>query len=170
MIIRSYSCLNRHCRHEFDSDGDFPPCPRCRGLRVQWVPRPVNINSERTRRIDATARQLAADHGLSNFNTPTAGQPAVGRNQAGRPAIQPTQNPASPPGPNIFEPQPGWRIAVPDAALQGKGAALCAPVGVTAKVKVDPNAGSLKENPGFGIDRMRAVTQIEGSHQARIPK
>lgn len=157
MIIRTYSCLNRRCRHEFDSDGDFPPCPRCRGLRVQWIPKPVNINSERTRRIDATGRQLATDFGLTNFRTPQAGQAAVAAPTAGK-------------EPNIFEPLPGWRIAVPDAALQGRGAALCAPTGVTSKVKVDPNAGGLKENPGFGIDRMRAVTQIEGTHTARIPK
>lgn len=156
MIIRTYACLNRRCQHQFDSEGDFPPCPRCRGLRVQWVPRPVNINSARTAAIDATARALAADHGLTNFNTP----------QAGRPAVQPTQNPA---GANIFEPQKGWRIAIPDAALQGAGAAVCAPTGVTAKVRVDPNAGGLKENPGYGIDRMRAVTQVEGTHRGRIP-
>lgn len=166
MIIRTYSCLNRRCRHEFDSDGDFPPCPRCRGLRVQWVPRPVNINSARTAGIDATARQLAADYGLTNFRSPQPGQPAI---PPARPA------PPQPPPPasgraNVFEPQQGWRITLPDDALQGAGHAVCAPTGVTAKVKVDPNAGSLKENPGYGLNRMREHTRIEGTHQARIPK
>jgi hypothetical protein len=157
MIRRTYSCLNRHCRHEFDSDGDFPPCPRCRGVRVQWVPKPVAINSSRTAAIDATARQLAADFGLTNFRSPQAGQAAVA--------------PAPPPATaNMFEPQKGWRIQMPDAALQGGGHAVCAPTGVSAKVKVDPNSGALKENPGYGLDRMRAATQIEGTHRGRIEK
>ena len=157
MIIRSYSCLNRHCRHEFDSDGDFPPCPRCRGLRVQWVPRPVAINSSRTAAIDATARQLAADFGMTNFRSPQAGQPA---------ALAPTPSGRD----NVFEPQKGWRIAMPDDALQGQGHAVCAPTGVTAKVKVDPNSGGLKENPGYGLDRMCANTRIEGTHQGKIQR
>jgi hypothetical protein len=157
MIIRSYSCLNRRCRAEFDSDGDFPPCPRCRGLRVQWVPRPVAINSARTAAIDATARGLAADFGMTNFRTPVAGQAAM-------------PPPAAPPDGNVFEPQKGWRIKLPDAALSGAGHAVCAPTGVIAKVKVDPNGGSLKENPGYGLDRMRSHTQIEGTHRGRIPR
>jgi len=155
MIIRTYSCLNRYCRHEFDAEGDFPPCPRCRGLRVQWVPKPVAIRSASMKRIDTTARELAADFGLSNFQSPRFGEPAV------KPAPQKT-------GENYFEPMKGWRINVPDAALAGQGHALCMPTGVTAKIKVDPNAGGLTENPNFGMGRMRAATQIEGTHRGRI--
>lgn len=166
MIIRTYSCLNRNCRNEFDSERDHPPCPRCRGLRVQWVPRPVAINSSRTAAIDKTARELAADFGLTNFRTPEYGRPAV---EHARPATaaQPAQNR----GPMTFEPMPGWRVTLPESALSGAGAAVCAPTGVTAKIKVDPNAGPLKENnPTTGMAAMRAHTKIEGRYNAKVPK
>lgn len=162
MVIRTYSCLNRRCRHEFDSAGDFPPCPRCRGLRVQWVPRPVNINSSRTAAIDQTARQLAADFGMTNFRSPVAGQAAM-------PPIAASGNR------NVFEPQQGWRIEVPDDALTGQGRAVCATTGVTAKVKVDPNAGALPPTtlgPAAirAPDALRAATRIEAAHKGTIPR
>jgi hypothetical protein len=41
---------------------------------------------------------------------------------------------------------------------------VCAPTGVTAKIKVDPNSGPLREtNPQMSMARMRAATRIEGS-------
>ena len=160
MIIRTYSCLNRNCRHEFDSDGDFPPCPHCRGLRVQWVPRPVAIRSSAMASIDATARQLAADYGLTNFHSPEFGQPAV------RKSVQPQLQKNIERGPNSYEPAPGWRIDLPASALTGKGHAVCAPTGVTAKVKVDPNVGALREvDANTGMAAMRANTRIEGTHR-----
>lgn len=166
MIIRSYACLNRRCRHEFDSDGDFPPCPRCRGLRVQWVPRPVNINTSRTAAIDKTARELAADFGLTNFRSPVAGQAAMPP-----PAIpHPAASAAPSNGETTFEPQRGWRINLPADALTGAGKAVCAPTGVTAKIKVDPNAGALAEDPRYSMQRIRANTRVEGQHAVRIPR
>lgn len=125
MPTRSYSCLNRRCQYEFNSEGNHPPCPRCRGLRVQWVPKSFGINTARTASIDKTARELAADFGLTNFRTPEAGRSAVSL--------------PTPTGGNAgtFEPMPGWKINMPAGALQGAGQAICAPTGVTAKVKVD---------------------------------
>lgn len=164
MIVRTYSCLNRRCRHEFDSDGDFPPCPRCRGLRVQWVPRPVNINSSRTASIDATARQLAADFGLTNFRTPEAGRAAMPAPATPSPAAPPTGRDGQ-----VFEPMKGWRIKLPDEALSGSGHSVCAPTGVTAKVKVDPNSGGLRP-ANWGPDLIRQNTRIEGTHRGRIPR
>jgi hypothetical protein len=164
MIIRSYACLNRRCRFEFDSEGDFPPCPRCRGIRVQWVPKPVAINSSRTAAIDKTARELAADFGLTDFRSPQPGRAAM--------PAPPISNPERPPAGrdgNMFEPARGWRIKLPDEALAGGGHAVCAPTGVTAKIKVDPNAGGLPAT-NWGPDRIRANTRIEGTHRARIPR
>lgn len=123
---------------------------------MQWVPKPVAIRSSLTSSIDKTARELAADFGLTNFRTPEAGKPAV--------------SPRAGNGNNVFEPMKGWRVQLPDDALTGQGRAVCAPTGVTAKIKVDPNAGGLKENPGFGLDRMRANTRVEGSTGGSIPK
>jgi hypothetical protein len=163
MIIRTYSCLNRHCRHEFDSDHDFPPCPRCRGLRVLWVPKPVAIRSSVTSAIDKTARELAADFGMSNFRSPVAGQAAM------------PPPPAATNKRNTFEPQKGWRIDLPDEALSGAGHAVCAPANVTAKIKVDPNAGALPPStlapPALrSPDALRQNTRIEGTHRGRIER
>ena len=52
---------------------------------------------------------------------------------------------------------PPWVVA-----LQGGGHAVCAPTGVTAKIRVDPNQGALKADPR--VD-MRSVTRIEASHR-----
>lgn len=159
MITRTYSCLNRRCQTEFDATADHPPCPRCRGLRVQWVPKPVAINSGATRQIDHTAARLAADFGMSNFRSPSRGKPA---SLAAAPAPVSAER-------NVFEPMPGWRINLPAAALSGAGAAVCAPTGVTAKVKVDPNAGPLKEtNPATGMAALRAATVIEARHAGKV--
>jgi hypothetical protein len=125
MVSRSYSCLNRRCQYEFTSDGNHPPCPRCRGLRVQWVPKSFGINTTRTASIDKTARELAADFGLTNFRSPEAGRSAV--------ALPATTGQTA----GTFEPQPGWKINMPASALSGQGRAVCEPTGVTAKVKVD---------------------------------
>ena len=160
MVIRSYSCLNRRCQTEFDSSGDFPPCPRCRGLRVQWVPRPVAIRSSATTAIDATARQIATDYGLTNFATPERGKPAI----RPAPGPQPTHSPHRG-EPNVFEPQPGWRVKLPDNVLAANQAA-CMPAGVTAKIKVDPNAGALNQT-NWGTDRIRNNTRIEGTHRPK---
>ena len=149
MIIRTYSCLNRRCQATWDSELDHPPCPHCRGLRVQWVPRGFGIKTDRTSQIDKTAASLASDYGMTNFHSPELGKAAVRR------AFPKTTN-------MTFEPSPGWRIDIPDSALQGSGHAVCAPTGVTAKIKVDPNSGPLKADPR--VD-MRSITRIEGSHR-----
>ena len=121
---------------------------------MQWVPRPVAIRSSSMAAIDATARQLADDYGLTNFHSPEFGQPAV-RKSAPAPAKNIER------GPNTYEPQPGWRINLPDHAV-------CAPTGVTAKVKVDPNAGALKEpDQKTGMNAMRANTRFEGTHRPK---
>jgi hypothetical protein len=128
MIIRTYGCLNRNCQHEFTSDGDFPPCPRCRGIRVKWVPGAFNVGGKgNAKDVDAIARGLADDYKLTNFRTPEVGRSAVALPQGnGKTA-------------GTFEPQQGWKIPMPESALTGQGHAVCAPTGVTAKVTVNQN-------------------------------
>jgi len=66
----------------------------------------------------------------------------------------------------VFEPMKGWRLNMPASALTGQGHAVCGPTGVTAKIKVDPNAGALKESdPRYGVAAMRRATRIEGTHR-----
>lgn len=154
MIVRTYSCLNRRCRHEFNSTGDHPPCPQCRGLRVQWVPRPFAIRSQQTNKADATAAALAADFGMSDIRTPM-------RDRAAKAAPAPAGKG------NVFEPQKGWRVNLPDAVLN-EGAAYCGTTGVTAKVKVDPQAAQRAGESNYGSSMMRNNTRIEGTHRGKI--
>jgi hypothetical protein len=127
------------------------------------VPKPVAIRSNLTTAIDKTARELAADFGLTNFRSP----------QVGQAAMPPPSAPSA--KRNTFEPQKGWRIDLPDEALSGAGHAVCAPANVTAKIKVDPNAGALPPS-SFGPadlrspDALRQNTRIEGSHRGRIER
>jgi hypothetical protein len=148
-MSRSFSCLNRRCRYEFTTDADHPPCPRCRGLRVQWVPKSFGINTARTASIDKTARDLASDFGLTNFRTPEAGRAAV--------ALPASTGQTA----GTFEPQPGWKINIPAAALTGHGSAVCMPTGVTAKVKVDFNQRAEASKT------LGAGSQIQGSYRPK---
>jgi len=151
MVIRSYTCLNRNCRNEFDSSEDHPPCPRCRGLRVQWLPRPVNINSRgRAAAIDKTVRELVEAHGMTDFRSPQRGESVMKR---------PTPPPSG--EAHAFEPQPGWRINMPDSAMQGRGHAVCATTGVTAKVAV-PFDRAVPASKTLG-----AASRIEGSYRPK---
>jgi len=127
MIIRSWACLNRHCLHQWDGDGDHPPCPRCRGIRVKWVPRPVAILSAKTKQVDATVAQLTATYGDKNYRSPVRHE-----------RVAPRVNPIATPGKTMrFEPKgmAGWAADLPlDAA--GNPAAICSPTGVTAKLPI----------------------------------
>lgn len=127
MIIRSWICLNKHCLHQWDGEGDHPPCPRCGGIRVQWVPRPVALRSDRTKEIDRTVSQLTAAYGDKNYRSPR-------RHESTAPKV----NPVVTPGKTMkFQPagMAGWSVDLPlDAA--GNPASICAPTGVTAKLPI----------------------------------
>lgn len=125
MIIRSWACLNRHCINQFDGEGEFPPCPKCGGMRVKWVPRPVAIRSAKTTQIDRTVAQLTATYGDKDYRSPRRHE-----------SVAPKINPATTPGKTRrFEPMTGWAVDLPlDAA--GNPASICAPTGVTAKLPI----------------------------------
>lgn len=76
MATRTFACLNRRCKNEFDSQRDHPPCPLCQGLKVKWVPKGFAIVSKSTG-YDATIKTLADRAGLTNVNDPRAGQRAA---------------------------------------------------------------------------------------------
>jgi hypothetical protein len=123
MVTRTWACLNRHCQSQFDHEADFPPCPRCGGIRVKWLPRPFGILSTGTRQADQTAKSLADDFQLTDFRSP-----ATGRNNSlphGAPAA--AQNAVSWAAPGMH----GWNLP---ADAQGRVLSACVPTGVTAKL------------------------------------
>lgn len=72
MISRDWRCLNDDCGHVFHSyEKANPPCPTCGCMRVDWVPAGGHILSGRTKRMDQSVRSIAAQHGMTNLNSPS---------------------------------------------------------------------------------------------------
>lgn len=129
MINRTWFCLNRHCKHEFTlADTDHPPCPRCGGIHVRWVPKPIAIRSAATTKADRTVTEMHAQLGDKNFNSPRMGE-----------RMAPKVNPTPVPGRTqkfapVGAPGAGWAVDMPlDQNGQMTGS-YCGPTGVTAKV------------------------------------
>lgn len=151
MIIRTWACLNRHCLHVFDGDGEHPPCVRCHGIRVKWVPRPVAILSDATKKADRTVAQLQSAYGDKNYVSPR-------RNERMAPKV----NPIATPGKTIsFEPKasPGWKTEVP-LDQNGSPVAFCGPTGVTAKLPIS------KDKLGVRVP----VDKRSASNTGAVPK
>lgn len=159
MVWRTYSCLNRHCRFEFNAEGDHPPCSRCGGLRVKWVPRPVNIGRGVAARVDRDVNALVVQAGMTDYRSPKYAGDKVAISE---PA--PAQD-----GMRQFKPQGGmgWSLNIPEQAYMNNRA-YCGPTGVTAKLK----AGNLIDVKVPGSKQLGAGAQIEGSYnpEGGIPK
>ena len=125
MIYRTYFCLNRNCKHEFTvADLDHPPCPRCGGEKVQWIPKTTGVISARTANVDATVKEALAFVGDKNYNSPRMGE-----------RMAPKLNPSiAGMATKKFAAAPGWAIDCPVGKDGNINQAYCAPAGVTAKV------------------------------------
>ena len=141
MVTRTWACLNRHCQSQFDAEADYPPCPRCRGIKVKWVPRPFGIIGQHTKAADRQAENLASDFGLKNFRSPATGA----NNMLPRSVPAPSHSvPYAAPG------MPGWKADLPaDAA--GNVLSSCVTTGVTAKLSGSHiPAGPVKRSSTLG--------------------
>lgn len=164
MVIRSWACLNRHCLNQWDGEGDHPPCPKCGGLRVKWVPRPVAIRGERTKEIDRTVAQLTATYGDKNYRSPRS-----------RESMAPKLNPTPTAGKSMtFAPKlppgmEGWRTEVP-LDQSGRPVAICAPTGVTAPLPIKGLEAKVPQNQKLAA--ATPATRVEASHRppGGIPK
>jgi hypothetical protein len=119
--------LNRFCIHQWDGEGEHPPCPRCGGIQVKWVPKPVAIKSEKTKQVDRTVAQLTATYGDKDYRSPRRHE-----------RMAPQVNPSVVAGKTMdFTPKgfSGWTTKVPVDA-NGNPHAICAPTGVTAKLPI----------------------------------
>lgn len=68
LISRNWTCKNPRCGKGFHSYNQAnPPCPACGCVKVSWVPGGGHIGT--TGRIDATAKALAANAGMTDINT-----------------------------------------------------------------------------------------------------
>lgn len=163
MIYKTWFCLNRNCRHEFTvADVENPPCPRCTGTRVQWIPRTTGVISSRTRNIDNTVKELRQAYGDKNYRSPVAGE-----------AVNPKPNIVPVPGrTRRFAPAggPGWGVDLPMTPNhQLYDAAYCGPTGVTAKVSAQVgNAPSKVPLDPRAATSTGAIPRFEARHQGAI--
>ena len=73
MPLRTWDCLNRNCKKRFNSTEEYPPCPRCRGARVKWVPVSFAIQTQ-AKKIDTNLRGLADDYGMTDIKSTREGE------------------------------------------------------------------------------------------------
>jgi len=76
MVRRTWSCLNRNCRAEYESDADDPFCPNCGGKPSKWVPKACNYVS-RAPGIDRMVVKLMKERNLTQIASPEQGLPAT---------------------------------------------------------------------------------------------
>lgn len=161
-VTRTYECLNRHCRRQFNSTANHPPCPRCRGIHVKWVPGTFAILAKAPA-VDRTVRDLAETQDVKNFRSPKRGR-GVALPRAPVPASSGRTMPFTPTGAS------GWTAQVP---VDAKGApiAACVPTNVTAPLPIG-KMGQIdkvqEKNGNFG----EPVPLVQARHRPRggIPK
>jgi hypothetical protein len=164
MVNRTWFCLNKWCRHEFTmADADHPPCPRCGGLHVRWVPKPVAIKSAATQKADATVAQMQQQYGDQNFNSPR-------RYERMAPQVNPTVVPGKTQRFAPASPLPGFALDVPVGPSGAIEQAYCGPTGVTSPVsaQIGARAGTTR----VGGSRLGVGGRFEGVHRppGGIPK
>lgn len=164
MIVKSWLCLNKWCVHEYTmADADHPPCPRCGGLHVRWVPKPVAIRSAATQKADRTVAQMQKQYGDKNFNSPRMHERMA-------PQVNPTVTPGKTQHFAPASPLPGFALDVPVGPSGAIEQCYCGPTGVYSKVSapIGARAGITKVGgKGIGVGG-----KFEASHRppGGIPK
>ena len=158
MIYRTWFCLNRYCKHEFtQADADHPPCPRCGGLHVKWIPGTTGVISSKTRAIDQTVKEMRGQYGDVNFASPR-------RHERMQPKANPTPTGRSrrwqAPGQN------GWAIDLPETPNgQLYNQSVCAPAGITAKLSTSVN--TVQGPHKWAASSTGAVPKFEARHNPK---
>jgi hypothetical protein len=164
MVNRTWFCKNKWCRNEFTvADADHPPCPRCGNLHVSWVPKPVAIRSEATKKADATVKVMQQQYGDKNFNSPRMHERMA-------PKVNPTVVPGKTQHFAPASPLPGFALDVPVGPSGAIEQCYCGPTGVYSRVSapIGARAGITKVGgKGIGVGG-----KFEGVHRppGGIPK
>jgi hypothetical protein len=74
-VIRSWACLNARCNNQFQSWDSNPECPKCRCVRVSWIPGGGHVAGT-ARAADADLRTLADNYGLTDLASARRGERA----------------------------------------------------------------------------------------------
>src|SRR5579872_3379042 len=74
-VLRTWQCLNGRCSGQFEAWEANPECPKCRGVRVQWMPAGGHIAGA-AKDADRELRTLADQFGLGDINSARRGERA----------------------------------------------------------------------------------------------
>jgi hypothetical protein len=152
-VIRSWQCLNRRCGHQFESGERYPECPRCKCVRVDWIPGGGHVGSAGSG-IDRELRTL-----VDAFKLPDVANARHG--EKGQGAKIPAAAPSGNYGTMNFA--PGFSAPITPGAV-------CVPapnVGFKVKTGVGDSRGafSAKQTPFTATNDLRGHTRIEGRHK-----
>lgn len=149
-VLRSWACLNKRCQSDFSAWEDYPACPKCGNIRVQWIPGGGHVAGTAAA-ADATLRDLASRYGMSDINSAREGERAM-------PKLRP-QKPVEGP-PRYFA--PGFIAPV----SMDSAACLPSSARVNFKTTMTPGNPLPKAKGAWGKD-MRSNTRIEASHAGK---
>jgi hypothetical protein len=147
-ILRSWQCLNKRCGHAFESGERYPECPRCKCVRVDWIPGGGHTAGSAPA-LDRTLRDLVSSFGLTDINSAERGRQAK--------KLQP--QPMSSGAQMTFA--PGFAAPVTPHAV-------CVPApNVSFKVKTKVgDRGALAPSPNLPYSEATSSnTRIEGRHK-----
>ena len=154
-IVRSWACLNKRCGQTFDAWEPFPECPRCHGVRVQWIPGGGHVAGT-AKGADSELRALTDAFGLTNLKSAREGEAAK---------VLATQPAPSNDRHHAMQFAPGFAQVPYAMDRTGKVHSVCAPsmqnVNFKTKLSTDVALGSGK----MGFDAPQRHTHIQARHR-----
>ena len=155
-VIRSWACLNKRCGSAFSSWESNPACPKCKCVRVSWIPGGGHVAGT-ARAADAELRTLSDNFGLTNLNSAERGRQAK---------IIPPQLASSNRRDAAVQFAPGFAQVPYVMDNQGKAHSICAPSMQNVNFKTKVAAGSAL-SPSRSVPGVHAGTRIEARSTVR---
>ena len=149
-VLRNWACGNRRCEARFESWNDYPECPKCRCVRVQWVPGGGHVAGT-ARAADAELRTLADNNGLSDLMSARRGERA--KPPVENPVVEQRRDQA-------VQFAPGF------AAVANRERATCQPSMQKVNFKAKAATGSALA-PSRSVPGIHAGTTIEARHNPK---
>jgi len=147
-IIRSWQCQNSRCAQEFTAWEQYPACPGCGCVRVQWIPGGGHVQGT-AKAADAELRALADCFKMTDINS-------AHRDERAKPKLAPQHN-AGRSVPNV-QFAPGFTAPI------NPNAAQCLPSTSTVNFKTRVAQGQ-RLAASRSVPGVQAGTAIEASYR-----
>ena len=155
-VVRSWACLNGRCGEQFTSWDSNPECPKCRCVRVTWIPGGGHVAGT-ARAADADLKTLADNYGLSDLMSAKRGDAA--KVMASQPQSRSTRD-------NSVQFAPGFASVpyVMDGAGNARG--VCVPSAQNVNFKTKLSAGVALGPGKLGMQSIGSATHVEARHRS----